>query len=253
VGPVVHSYSIASAPFETKQDGYLEFYVVLQKDGEGHPGRLTEVLFNLDLGADSKIFYIDQAEGNFTLERRVKDSRNVLFVGTGTGMAPFVSMIKQLGHDGDPGGSKIKYTLIQVSRTREELGYYDEFVGIEESGKLDFLYVPAVSRPAAGDRDKNRVGAGRANNILRRIYEMPLREEEDLRRAEAESAALEECRQALKSAVSPELPARLNWEELRSRLNPEGLVIFSCGNPQSLADIRHIANVNQIRFEREDW
>src|ERR1041385_9229051 len=31
-GQVTHSYSISSAPFETQERGYLEFYIILEKD-----------------------------------------------------------------------------------------------------------------------------------------------------------------------------------------------------------------------------
>ena len=44
-GAVTHSYSIASAPFTTRQEEYLEFYVVLETDERGELGRLTESLF----------------------------------------------------------------------------------------------------------------------------------------------------------------------------------------------------------------
>jgi len=88
VGPVTHSYSIASAPFETERSHYLEFYLVLERDGDGHPGRLTESLFRMNLQLDGKIQYLDRVQGDFTLEKRVNGSGNVLLVGTGTGMAP---------------------------------------------------------------------------------------------------------------------------------------------------------------------
>ncbi|PYV41376.1 MAG: hypothetical protein DMG06_17315, partial [Acidobacteria bacterium] len=34
-GPVTHSYSISSAPFETQQTGQLEFYIILEIDEKG--------------------------------------------------------------------------------------------------------------------------------------------------------------------------------------------------------------------------
>src|SRR6266850_4539699 len=56
-GPVTHSYSIASAPFETREKGYLEFYVVLERDERGEPGRLTESLFQIHPASDGAVTY----------------------------------------------------------------------------------------------------------------------------------------------------------------------------------------------------
>src|SRR5258708_28498921 len=46
-GTVTHSYSIASAPFESEQRNYLEFSVVLDKDHAAASGRFTQSLFLL--------------------------------------------------------------------------------------------------------------------------------------------------------------------------------------------------------------
>src|SRR5258706_7744903 len=52
-GTVTHSYSISSAPFETKEKGYLEFYVVLEMIKLETPGRLSESLFHIDPETDN--------------------------------------------------------------------------------------------------------------------------------------------------------------------------------------------------------
>lgn len=254
IGPVTHSYSIASAPFETHQERHLEFYLVLERDGEGHPGRLTESLFRMNREIDSKVHYLDRVQGDFTLERRADGCTDVLLVGTGTGMAPFVSMVKQQSHEAASGREiKTRYTLIHVSRTFEELGYYEEFREIERKGNFDFLYIPAVSRPTALDRENEFLGTGRANNILRMIFELPLMEDEDLRRIQSEGREESLALAALERVVRPELPRRLQLNALRDRLNSEGLVLLSCGNPHSLDDMEKVAKLNRIRFEREEW
>ena len=48
IGQVTHSYSIASAPWEQEEHGYLEFYVVLEVLAEAEVGRLSSVFLNLD-------------------------------------------------------------------------------------------------------------------------------------------------------------------------------------------------------------
>src|SRR5512137_1716867 len=45
-GSVTRAYSIASAPYETEQLGYLEFYVALETIKSGTFGRLSSSLFD---------------------------------------------------------------------------------------------------------------------------------------------------------------------------------------------------------------
>ena len=52
-GPVTHSYSISSAPFDTIQNKSLELYVILEKNDKGVPGRLTESMFRMDPKGDN--------------------------------------------------------------------------------------------------------------------------------------------------------------------------------------------------------
>jgi len=253
IGQVTHSYSISSAPFETQQKDYLEFYVILEKDHEGHHGRLTESIFHIRPSVDDKITYVDRITGDFTLDKRTQGCKNVLFVGTGTGMAPFAGMIKQLHRDARDGKSDgIRYTLLHTNRTYKELGYHEELLAIERSEKLDFVYLPAVSRPAPRDLDDRGLGKGRANNVLRAIFGMPLKEEEALQNASGEEVS--GLRSVLDMTVRPVFPKHLPATEIRKRLEPHDVtVILTCGNPFSMADIKCVADSNQIRFEKEDW
>jgi len=249
-GPVAHSYSISSAPSETREHGYLEFYVVLEVGEDEYPGRLTESFFRLDPKRDNTVGYVNRIAGDFTLDRRAAGFRNVLFVGTGTGLAPFAAMIKEL--DAQRRADGVRYTLLHTNRTFDELAYHDVLAGIETAGRIDFRYVASVSRPARGDVERRGVGAGRANNVLRYLYGMPLREEEELEAArgtagEASAAA------RLASAVRPVLPGSIVLEDLRPRLEPAETVVLTCGNPSSMADIKHVADAKGIRYEKEDW
>ncbi len=253
IGSVTHSYSISSAPFETQQNGYLEFYVILEKDNEGASGRLTESIFHIRPAVDDKITYVDRITGDFTLDKRTSGCRNVLFVGTGTGMAPFAGMIKQLHQDAMNGKSDgVRYTLLHTNRTYEELGYHQDLLTIERSGVLDFVYLPSVSRPTSRDLEDPRLGKGRANNVLRILFGMPLKEEEAVQNASGEEASA--LRRALERTARPVLPEHLPASEVRKRLEPhDRTVILTCGNPLSMADIKYVADSNQIRYEKEDW
>src|SRR5205085_8457740 len=105
-GSVTHSYSISSAPFETAQGDYLEFYVVLERGRDGVLGRFTESLFRgVESHENDRLAYVERIVGDFTLAKRAAGFEHVLLVGTGTGLAPFVSMLKQLHHQA-PGGNR---------------------------------------------------------------------------------------------------------------------------------------------------
>lgn len=253
-GPVTHSYSISSAPFETVEQGFLEFYVILEKEETGEPGRLTESLFRIDPAGDNQLTYVDRITGDFTLEKRAEGYQSVLLVGTGTGLAPFASMIKQLRFEASQGKvSDLKYTLLHTNRTYEELGYHQELLTIEAEQKFDFVYIPSVSRPTPRDWSDPGMGKGRANNLLRSIFVMSLKEEEMLSEATARQGDVQRAKAALDKIARPVFPQRVSRNQLQDRFNPSCTVILSCGNPLSMADIKAIANANQIRFEKEDW
>jgi ferredoxin-NADP reductase len=253
-GAVSHAYSISSAPFETRLCRFLEFYVVLQVDERGQPGRLTESLFQMEKGGDTAVSYFYRITGDFTLEKRAAGFRNVVMIGTGTGLAPFTAMIKELNHDATEGRvSDVRYTLFHGNRGYPELGYHDELAAIEKSGKFDFVYVPTVSRPSDPDFENPGLGKGRANNLVRRVFGMPLKEEEDLARLTAQGLDTFEATAALRSAVRPVLPGGVSDSRLRERMDPGATVILTCGNPDGMADIKRIADAQGIRFEMEEW
>jgi ferredoxin-NADP reductase len=252
-GAVTHSYSIASAPCETREQGWLEFYIVLEKGDAEYPGRLTESLFRVRPRHDDAVQYVDHIVGDFTLEKRAAGFRSVLFVGTGTGLAPFASMLKQLDWQARQGRrSDVRYTLLHANRTYQELAYHAELRQIEAAGRLDFVYVASVSRPVAGAWGDG-LGAGRANNVLRHVFGLPLREDEELKLAEQSDGDVALARAALARAVKPALPSHVSREALLDRLSPADSVILTCGNPSSMSDIRVVAEAVGIHFEKEDW
>ncbi|MEK6757347.1 MAG: hypothetical protein AABZ02_14435, partial [Bacteroidota bacterium] len=237
-GPVAHSYSISSAPYETQLHRYLEFYVILHIDDRGQPGRLTESLFQIEAAADNAVTYFYKITGDFTLEKRAAGHNNVVMVGTGSGLAPLASMVKQLQYEATQGkASDVRYTLFHGNRGYQELGYHDELMAIEASGKFDFVYVPTVSRPSKQDYENASVGKGRATNLLRYVFEMPLKEEEDLEHLSAQGLDTARVKALLDRTVRPVLPRHVSQEELRQRMNHQSTVILTCGNPQGMADI----------------
>jgi ferredoxin-NADP reductase len=253
-GTVTHSYSIASAPAETRQNGYLEFYVVLEMMRVETPGRLSESLFSVDPESDNRVQYVNKISGEFTLERRAAGFENVVMVGAGTGLAPFASMVKQLFYDSlDGKRHPARFTLFHTNRTVKELGYHRELKAIEQSGNFDFAYIPSVSRPIAGDFEDETLGIGRPNNLLRTLFGMPLKEEQDLADATAKGADASHAEKILKRTLTPRLPKRLSPGDVRERIGKRNTVVLTCGNPHVMEDIQYISAQNQIPFEKEEW
>ena len=253
-GPVTHSYSISSAPYETAVHGYLEFYVILEQDDHGVPGRLTESLFQLDPSADKTLTYFTKIAGEFTAEKVTQGFEHVVMVGTGTGLAPFASMVKQANHETANGNaSRQRFTLFHANRGLSELGYHTELLQIEREKKIDFVYVPSVSRPSKEDYAQPSVGKGRANNMLRRVLGMASKEEEELAAAKNSGTLSHEHEERLRRAVHAELPSHLNAESLRARMPVGSTVVLTCGNPNAMADIESIAHTNNLHFEKEEW
>ena len=84
-------------------------------------------MFRMSPDADNKMVYYEKIAGDFTLDKRAAGSKNVILVGTGTGLAPFISMAKQLDFEAKSGASNaVKYTLLHTNRTYEELDYYQD-------------------------------------------------------------------------------------------------------------------------------
>ena len=254
IGPVTHSYSIASAPFESLEHGCLEFYVVLEKDEFGTPGRLSTSFFEMRAEANDQITYVNRITGNFTLAKTASGYASVLLVGTGTGVAPFVSMIKQLDYEARHGRvDSVKYTLLHTNRTYEELAYHQELLDIEAARRFDFVYVPSVSRPAERDLQDPRMGRGRANNLLRHIFSMPLKEEEEVATVIANGADPTRAKATLARVIAPAPPGHMTRHALMERFEPSRTVLLTCGNPASMEDIKHVADTHHIPFEKEDW
>ena len=250
-GPVTHAYSIASAPFQTERDKYVEFLVVLEMAST--LGRFTESLFDMDPREGGEMRYVERIVGDFTLARRAGDAEHILMVATGTGLAPLLSMVRQIDHDASAGRpTPARVTLFFANRTRPELAFHEELAAIASAGRFDFVYVPTVSRPG-DEQGRETIGRGRANNVLRLALGLPMAEEEALeeaRRGGRDTGLLEEARAR---AIAPQLPSDVELAQIRKRLDPASTVLLTCGNPGAMQDVRRAAEGLGIRVEQEEW
>jgi ferredoxin/flavodoxin---NADP+ reductase len=140
-------YSVASPPAEAGTEGY-EFYV---RRVQG--GTFTPVLFDLPVGHRMRMI---GPKGKFTL--LPDDDRTHIFISSGTGNAPFIAMMKQLLHDGEPR----KAILLNGVSYVEEIGYRALMEDWSASGAYPVTFVPTVSRP---NDPRNAAWTGRTGRV----------------------------------------------------------------------------------------
>jgi len=126
-------YSVASAPQVADTEGY-ELYVRLVP-----VIRFTTLLWRLPLGSRLRL---TGPKGRFMLEP--DDRRTHLYVSTGTGIAPFIAMVRSTQLAGAPR----KTVVLHGVSYADELGYRAELEAWERDGSYPLRYVPTVSRPA---------------------------------------------------------------------------------------------------------
>lgn len=134
---VSRAYSIGSAP-EKLADG-LEFYVRRVPVPTGEVA-LTHLLFERKAG--DRIWVGPKSRGHFTAEHALHegDPRAVIFVGAGTGLAPFVSMVES--HALRHGSANPKHYMMHGVSYEHDLGYREEM-----SARMGNKYFATLSRP----------------------------------------------------------------------------------------------------------
>ena len=143
--PLLRAYSVAS----TNYDENLEFFSIKVADGP-----LTSRLQNLQVG--DPIIVGRKATGTLVLDN-LKEGRRLFLLGTGTGLAPFLSLIR----DPETYERYEQVVLVHGCRQVSELAYgeritqdlpRDEFLGELISNQL--LYYPTVTREPFRNRGR---------------------------------------------------------------------------------------------------
>lgn len=133
------AYSISSPPEEKR---YFELYI--KWTTKPVMGKLTSALFCMKEG---DTLYWRKPAGAFTIEDKkadgTPDSRRLVLVASGTGLAPFISYVLHLKSI----GSKREIVLLHGAKYAQELGYRDILEKMAGGDSLNFKYLPTVSRP----------------------------------------------------------------------------------------------------------
>lgn len=135
---VIRAYSVVSSPF----DETLEFFSIVVPEGE-----FTSNLQHLEVG---DALYLEKiAYGFLTLARyQLPLPQDLWLLGTGTGLAPFISMLQDFE-------TWTKYQhihLVYSVRTASELAYVERIQDIAASfgeGHIGFKFVPIITRDSA--------------------------------------------------------------------------------------------------------
>jgi len=128
---VERPYSVASSPREPD----LEFFLELVPGGQ-----LTPQLYKVPVGGE--VFVRPAAKGRFLFDHQ-SGHPNHFLVATVTGVAPFLSMVRELAvRDAVP----YRLALLDAASVSRELAYVDELTALaRQCPWLD--YIPTISRP----------------------------------------------------------------------------------------------------------
>ena len=125
------AYSIASS---SVQHEYMEFYINMVSDGA-----LTPRLFNLQVG--DHLWLSSHVTGMFTLAD-VPSDKNIILIATGTGLAPYISMLTTNLECGGPR----RIAVLHGAFNSWDLGYRAELTMIQHLCS-NFTYMATIDRP----------------------------------------------------------------------------------------------------------
>jgi ferredoxin--NADP+ reductase len=146
---VRRSYSIASAP-----GAPLEFYLK-----EVPTGAFTPELARLPIGA--RVLVEHKPQGFFTLDY-VPPCRDMWFVATGTGLGPFIAMLRAP----EVWRRCERVVVVHGARHVAHLSYSEELSALATAHHGRFRHVPVISGGSAGSALPGRVTTGFADGSV---------------------------------------------------------------------------------------
>jgi ferredoxin--NADP+ reductase len=155
--PFWRAYSIVSAPY----DEHLEFYSIVVPDGAFSP-RLA------DLHEGDRVL-IEKTNYGFLTADRFAPGRDLWMLATGTGLAPFLSILT----DPQPWQDFENLVLVHSVRHADELAYQQEIAGLSEHPLVGehasrLRYVPVVTRESVPGALRERITTQIENGELLR-------------------------------------------------------------------------------------
>lgn len=151
---VTRAFSIASAPDKE----ILEFEIHMIR------GRFTAPLEDSKIG---DVFYFTGPYGQFKF--LAATDRKVLFIAGGTGIAPFLSMLRQI----EENNHDVDISLVYSVRFPNEIIRKQELEGYEQSIKMKMMVT--VTRPQEGDGWTGETGHINAEMIGKHVTDAPER------------------------------------------------------------------------------
>lgn len=147
-------YSVASSPREPD----LEFFLELVPQGQ-----LTPQLYHVPVGGE--VLLRRAAKGRFVFDAK-SGRRNHFLVATVTGVAPYVSMVREFAA-GAAQGETIPYRLavLQSASVPDEFGYFEELSALAQQQEW-LRYIPSISRTWMDTTWKGELG--RAEDVARK-------------------------------------------------------------------------------------
>lgn len=143
------AYSIVSAPDEA----FLEFFLVVVPTGE-FSSRVSQ------LAVGDRMLVEKQAQGFLTADR-FKDGRDLWLLGTGTGLAPYISMLR----DHTVWQQFANIVVVLSVRERRDLGYVEELAALAQRsvadahGRARLMFVKTLTRETAEGALQGRIPA----------------------------------------------------------------------------------------------
>lgn len=148
---IERAYSIASAPHEKD----LEIFVELVPYPDG---ALTPLMWKMKKGDTMSIR--PRCKGIFTLDKKFTEH---FMVATVTGVAPFISMLRDYFHHQEDGH---RFYVLEGASFHDELVYDKELEEMETNHPGTVTFIPTVSRPNEPKNSNWQGASGRVNEIV---------------------------------------------------------------------------------------